>query len=215
MGRIVDTRKHEAILEAAGNLFLEKGFAATSIEAIAAQAGVSKVTIYNQFQTKERLFREAVSQECAQLDVELSWGENAGSLRDELINFGASLNAFLDRPELLQFQSRLEADLVEYPEIGTAFLNAGPRHVHASLAEILTAEENDGRIMTSAIDDAAEQLISMCRGMGDLEMRFGHVPSQEQTSKRIAAAVDLFLSVYGCEDKGPVQKPDERNSCHG
>lgn len=215
MARTADPRKYEVILEAAANLFLKHGYAAASIEAIANSAGVSKVTIYNRFETKERLFRKAVTRLCTQLQVELSWDRRATSLRDALMNFGQALNTFLDRPELVQFQRRLSADLKDHPEIGKVFLDAGPRHVHASLAELLTAAENDRRIATSGINDAAEQLVSMCRGLGDLERRFGLTPSKEETTRRVEAAVDMFLSVYGQNSLGSEYKPDEGTGSHG
>src|SRR5271157_5550787 len=44
------------ITEAAAALFLSKGYLATSMDEIAAQAGVSKQTIYKHFADKERLF---------------------------------------------------------------------------------------------------------------------------------------------------------------
>lgn len=48
--------KHESILEAAIGEFSEKGFELASMERIAEVAGVSKVTVYNHFATKEKLF---------------------------------------------------------------------------------------------------------------------------------------------------------------
>lgn len=50
----------EEILKAAMQVFVEKGFAATRLETVAALAGVSKGTLYLYFETKEQLFREAV-----------------------------------------------------------------------------------------------------------------------------------------------------------
>ncbi|HAL89775.1 MAG TPA: transcriptional regulator, partial [Erythrobacter sp.] len=55
-GRPTDEAKRDAILGAAGASFLEHGFAASSIEQIAADAGVSKVTVYNRFGDKRGLF---------------------------------------------------------------------------------------------------------------------------------------------------------------
>ncbi|MEP6723868.1 MAG: TetR/AcrR family transcriptional regulator [Variovorax sp.] len=50
----------EAFLEAATQSFLDKGYASTSIEAIARDAGVAKITIYRQFENKHALFREVI-----------------------------------------------------------------------------------------------------------------------------------------------------------
>jgi len=50
------------LVEAAFALFLEKGFAATRIEDVAARAGVGKGTLYLYYQSKEQLLRAAVEQ---------------------------------------------------------------------------------------------------------------------------------------------------------
>ena len=66
-GRPIDAAKRTAILQAAIHAFFEHGFAAASIEQIAADAGVSKVTVYNQFGDKRALFTGAVEQECSRM----------------------------------------------------------------------------------------------------------------------------------------------------
>ena len=52
--------KRQAIIDAAQRVFLAQGFASSSVDAIAAAAGVSKQTIYNHFGDKEALFRAVV-----------------------------------------------------------------------------------------------------------------------------------------------------------
>ena len=54
-------------MEAAIAAFFERGYAATSIEQIAAEAGVSKVTVYSHFGDKRALFTAAVETECERL----------------------------------------------------------------------------------------------------------------------------------------------------
>ena len=52
--------KRAAILEAAKALFIRNAFAGTSMDAIAAEAGVSKLTVYSHFGDKDNLFREVI-----------------------------------------------------------------------------------------------------------------------------------------------------------
>jgi AcrR family transcriptional regulator len=51
------TPKQEAILQGAVRVFLQSGYAGTSMDRVAAEAGVSKQTIYSHFQDKEGLFK--------------------------------------------------------------------------------------------------------------------------------------------------------------
>jgi AcrR family transcriptional regulator len=53
-GKLRETLMHTAL-----HSFLERGFEATSLEAIARDAKVAKITIYRQFGSKTQLFREA------------------------------------------------------------------------------------------------------------------------------------------------------------
>ena len=57
-----DLAKRQAIVEAAARSFFDIGYAATSIEQVAADAGVSKVTIYNHFTDKRGLFAASPSE---------------------------------------------------------------------------------------------------------------------------------------------------------
>ena len=59
-GRPKDPAKRKAILEAAETLFLRNGYDGSSMDAIAAEAGVSKLTVYSHFTDKETLFAFAV-----------------------------------------------------------------------------------------------------------------------------------------------------------
>ncbi|MEP6899717.1 MAG: helix-turn-helix domain-containing protein, partial [Rhodanobacter sp.] len=52
--------KRAAILSAAKALFIRNAFAGTSMDAIAADAGVSKLTVYSHFGDKDNLFREVI-----------------------------------------------------------------------------------------------------------------------------------------------------------
>jgi AcrR family transcriptional regulator len=53
-------RNHQAIIEAAYNLFLEQGFAATSVRQIAGRAGLALGGIYNHFASKEAIFSDLI-----------------------------------------------------------------------------------------------------------------------------------------------------------
>jgi TetR/AcrR family transcriptional repressor of mexJK operon len=59
-GRPKDMEKRAAILAAAKALFIRNAFAGTSMDAIAADAGVSKLTVYSHFGDKDNLFREVI-----------------------------------------------------------------------------------------------------------------------------------------------------------
>ncbi len=77
-----ERRKQERpgeLLAAALELFVEKGFAATRVEEVAARAGVSKGTLFLYFPTKEELFKAVVRENIAGRFIE--WNEEFGDFK--------------------------------------------------------------------------------------------------------------------------------------
>jgi TetR/AcrR family transcriptional repressor of mexJK operon len=202
-GRPLDSAKRQAIIDTASHHFFHNGYAATSIEQVAADAGVSKVTIYNQFGDKRALFGAAVECECEKMRGHFSLEAMPhGTIRDRLTAIGEAIFAFLFRPEMIQFERRIAAETEHDPAIGAAFLEAGPWRMKHAFAAYLEREATAGAL---AIPDpmlAAEQFVSLCKGMGDLEHRFGAVVTPEASRRRIAGAVEVFLAAYGTADRG-------------
>ncbi|WP_336987355.1 TetR/AcrR family transcriptional regulator [Altererythrobacter aquiaggeris] len=198
LGRPADTEKHEAIIAAASDAFFKHGYAATSIEHIAASAGVSKVTIYNNFDGKRGLFTAAVELECENMRQHFSLDNlGGGSLREMLTIIGEAMAAFLSRPEMVQFERRIAAETEHDPAIGAAFLAAGPHRMKKAFAAFISANDAAGTLRVDDAGLAAEQFVSMCKGMGDLDRRFGHPGDPERDRMRIVGAVEVFLKAYG------------------
>jgi TetR/AcrR family transcriptional repressor of mexJK operon len=203
LGRPVDTTKSATILDAARHEFFNVGFAQSSIESIATRAGVSKVTVYNRFKTKEALFAAAVSNECAVMRQALSVeATSGGTIRERLVHFGMEMVAFLWRDEMVRFERHLAVEVEHNPEIGLLFLDAGPRRLHQALSQLLDEAVADGELVIDDTDQAAEHLSGMIKGLADLERRFGANVSMTKipdpkAAKRVNSAVDLFLKSYG------------------
>ncbi|WP_379923417.1 TetR/AcrR family transcriptional regulator [Erythrobacter sp. R86502] len=208
-GRPLDAAKRTAIIEAAARQFFHHGYAATAIEQIAADANVSKVTIYNHFGDKRALFAAAVGRECEKMRGHFTLDDAVpGSIRERLLAIGQGILAFLFRPEMIQFERRIAAETEADPAIGEAFLEAGPWRMKHGFAEYLCQEMAAGELMIPDPVMAAEQFVSLCKGMGDVERRFGASVTAEQRERRIVAAVDMFLAAYGAS--AHVQRPQDR-----
>ncbi|MHC1789107.1 TetR/AcrR family transcriptional regulator [Solidesulfovibrio sp.] len=99
----VETR--QAILDAAVDLIIQNGFRATSMRAIARQAGVGDATVYNYFPTKEAIFYAYYEGRFAQAAVSLQQAEGLAeyTLQERLqALFEELLRAFLPDREFLQ-----------------------------------------------------------------------------------------------------------------
>jgi TetR/AcrR family transcriptional repressor of mexJK operon len=196
-GRPLDAAKRARVVEAAAHHFFHNGYAATAIEQVAADAGVSKVTIYNQFGDKRALFTAAVECECEKIRGHFSLdGTDRGPIRARLIEIGQAMCAFLSRPEMIQFERRIAAETESDPAIGAAFLEAGPWRMKQAFGAWLMREVEAGALAIVDPMLAAEQFVSMCKGMGDLERRFGVVIGGAERDRRVDGAVDVFLAAY-------------------
>ncbi|MGB3738693.1 MAG: TetR/AcrR family transcriptional regulator [Pontixanthobacter sp.] len=197
IGRPADAAKREAMLAAASTAFFHSGYAATSIEQVAADAGVSKVTIYNHFSDKSGLFTAAVEHECAKLSGHFSIDQmHDGTLEDRFAQIGTAMGAFLSRPEMIQFERRIAAETEHNPALGIAFLDAGPRQMKAQFTRLLERLVAEDELVIADPALAAEQFVGMCKGLGDLERRFGASHDAARDRERIAGAVTVFLAAY-------------------
>ena len=184
-------------MSAASESFFAHGFAASSIEQIAADAGVSKVTVYNRFGDKRGLFTATVERECERIRGSMEVPKiPSGSLRDRLTAIGEAMVTFLSRPKMVQFERRVAAETEHEPAVGAAFLAAGPHRMKKAFAALLQAMHEAGDIEIDDPELAAEQFASMCKGMGDLERRFGAPDDPKRNRERIEGAVEVFCRAY-------------------
>jgi TetR/AcrR family transcriptional regulator of autoinduction and epiphytic fitness len=101
----------EAIVEAAQRLFLERGFGAVSMDELAEAAGVARRTLYNQFASKEEIFREMLLKVSGQLEDAFPPGiETQGDVEDVLRLIARMILELHKRPEYLGFLRMVVAD---------------------------------------------------------------------------------------------------------
>jgi len=102
------------LIEAARQEFCRDGFRGTSVDRIAAAAGVAKQTLYNHFPSKEALFEETIRVGVRDIVVEL--GDAPGDLRKRLVAFSYALRQKLLSPEGLDWYRTGDLDLAADPE---------------------------------------------------------------------------------------------------
>src|SRR3954447_19961280 len=123
-------RKRTAITAAATTLFLRGGYRGTSMDEIAAAAGVSKQTLYKQFSGKERLFTGVVeAMVTAAGDPVHRAGralEPTGDLEADLRALARQQLELVLQPSLMQLRRLVIAEAGRLPEPGRAFYELGP-----------------------------------------------------------------------------------------
>jgi TetR/AcrR family transcriptional regulator of autoinduction and epiphytic fitness len=112
----------EVIVAAATRLFLERGFGAVSMDELAAAAGVARRTLYNQFASKEEIFREMLQRVSAQLEHAFPPGiETQGDVEAVLRLVGGMILKLHKNRDYLGFLRMVVADSRQFPWIAEEF----------------------------------------------------------------------------------------------
>jgi len=192
-------RKIAKILTAARTEFFANGFAGASIEAIAALAEVSKVTIYSWFKTKENLFVEVVKSECRHMSENLVGDHlKTRSLRETLLFAAEHMLGVLMDDEKVRFDRILAAEVNRDPKIGEFFLDNGPRALLQNLVDLLKISREKGEIQSTDLVSSAEMFVSLVMGRIDMFLRYGEKIKMTAPQKRERAkhAVNAWMLIH-------------------
>lgn len=192
--------KRQQIIEGAAAVFNEAGYDGASMSRIAEQAGVSKGTLYNYFESKSALFAAFVERETSE---RIAWIMQSAETEPDVATFltGVArrlIAAFLSR----SFQTLhriIVSEATKFPHLARIYYETGHRRGCAELAGWLSAETRKGRL---AVDDpflAAEQFSALCKTrlwmcqILDVESRV----SDDEIDSVAEASVRMFLNTYG------------------
>ena len=194
-GRPKDLEKRAAILDAAKRLFPTHGFDGVSMDAIARDAGVSKLTVYSHFKDKDSLFSEAVRERCAeQLPDELFASPPKGPLRRQLRSIAGGFFALLMSEESLALHRMLAQQRTD-STLARLFWDAGPRRIQEGFAQFLQTQVDAGALRIPDTRRAASQFFSLLKGEMHAQEMFGCCGPlvSRDVEAHLDATVDFFL----------------------
>ncbi|MAX01122.1 MAG: hypothetical protein CMN72_16095 [Sphingomonas sp.] len=187
-------------MQAARELFFERGFGGTTIEEVAAQAGVSKVTVYKRFCDKETLFENCVRKEIGRLAEAFDGGSvhSSEGLECRLNDFGMKLMGFLTRANYVALDRVLSQEFAMMPELGRRLYQAGPAQSRAKLAEVLAEACDEGILACEDPVRAASDLLSLWRGAIEVELKFAIRRNIDEATARdhVEHGTRTFLRAY-------------------
>ena len=198
-GRPKDLEKGAAILEAAKRLFIAQGFDGTSMDQIAAGAGVSKLTVYSHFGDKETLFAAAAKAYCEQkLPSTLFEAHPEVPLRERLMQIARAFFTMVSAPEAVAGHRILCTPQMADSPIPRMFWEAGPKRVQHAFAGLLRARVAAGELAIDDVDRAASQFFTLLKGEPHAQLVFGcGCEGSGDLQAHLDASVDLFLRAYG------------------
>jgi TetR/AcrR family transcriptional repressor of mexJK operon len=214
------TRKREAILEAATELFLTREYAGTSMEDIASAAAVSKQTVYKHFSDKQTLFREvalgSVGPVGGAFQAEVAAAAEAADVPSALHELARHYIDAVLNPVLLRRRQLVLREAGRFPDLARKYHESGPRRTIEVLTAALVRLAERGEL---AVDDSrvaathfaylviAEPLdTAMFRGAGRRRTR-------RELHALADAGVKVFLTAYGRKaEAGQVPEAASSNS---
>jgi AcrR family transcriptional regulator len=204
--------KRQSILETAVTVFCREGYGGTNIDMIAAEAAVSRQTIYNNYRDKESLFRAVVAQVTERSNA--VFFETLSTFPDHPQNLEADLLAFATRLSMNCICSRegrslrrmIQNEGERYPELFATWRQDGPGKVWAALAARFARLAHAGYLDMTDPDVAARQFLAL--NSADLQLSFllGDTPNEEQVRAASANAVRTFLRAYGRKKAVPARQ---------
>jgi AcrR family transcriptional regulator len=196
-------RKRRAILEAATTAFLSRGYLGTSMDEIAAQAQVSKQTVYKHFADKQSLFTEIVT--CTVNEIsdpvysEVLRLADSGDLEADLRDLARRLVARVMQPRLLELRRLVIAEASRFPELGRAFYERGPGRTIAALTSVFEQLAAAGALR---LDDPAlaaahfNWLIISAPVNQAMMLGSDSIPGRRELNRNADAGVRVFLAAY-------------------
>ena len=201
-GRPKDMGKRTAILEAAKQLFVQHGYEGTSMDAVAAEAGVSKLTVYSHFGDKDRLFREAIRARCQALIPDALFHGNGDGIRAALLQIAQAHADAMVSAEAIGTWRAIVSDCREgNPRLGQLLWEEGPARGHALMEQFLETAVAAGELDIPDVHRAAVQFLALLKGDMHLKRLFGCEGDCLETIERevranVVAAVEMFLRAY-------------------
>jgi len=198
------TRKRRAILEAATTAFLRNGYLGTSMDEIAALAGVSKQTVYKHFTDKERLFTEivvsTVDEASDPVYEEVLELEDSGDVGADLRDLARRQLVVVMQPRLMQLRRLVIGEVGRFPELGRTFYERGPGRTMAVLADAFArlAERGVLQLQDPLLAAAHFNWLIMSAPM-NRAMLLGHdePPAPAELDRYADSGVQVFLAAYG------------------
>ena len=205
-------QKRGQILDAARTLFLARGYAHTSTEAVRREAGISKETLYRYYRTKEDLFADVLRRltlehlyQPFQADEMLPQiqademlpqkGASREQLQKVLRRLAKEIAETMMQPDYLALLRIVVAESTRFPALGELFRKTVPEQGIAAIVELLKRLRKKGLVAKIDAEAAARMLLGslLTYALIDGILNSDNKSPLPPAPRRIRAIADLFV----------------------
>lgn len=194
-GRPKSEEKKQQIMQAASTLFLECGFAATSMDLVANRAGVSKQTVYSHFANKDALYVAVIGDKCAEYCFdEENVSLNEDSLEESLTQLGTQFVKLITDPIVIATYKTLIGGTNTNQHVTELFYSTGTVRGLKLLVDFLTKQEKHP-VKESKAKPLAAMFFNTLKGEYHMKGLLGlpYDLSEEQLQKHVENTVSWLI----------------------
>ncbi|TIS40015.1 MAG: TetR/AcrR family transcriptional regulator, partial [Mesorhizobium sp.] len=200
-------RSHEAkrisVVDAAASVFCREGYAGANIDLIAAEAGVSRQTVYNHHGDKEKLFMAIVRDLTERCNAGIfatiaTFPDQPADLEADLVAFAVRMNRNCICNRDGRFLRKLiQAEGERYPELFAEWREQGPGRTWSALAARFARLAYAGHLSIDDPDVAARQFLALVNAELQTTFMLGGIPTEEEVLRSATNGVRTFLAAFG------------------
>lgn len=200
-----------SVVDAAASVFCREGYAGANIDLIAAEAGVSRQTVYNHHGDKENLFVAVVRDLTERCNAGIfatiaSFPDQPTDLEADLIAFAVRMNRNCICNRDGRFLRKLiQAEGERYPELFAEWREQGPGRTWSALAARFARLAFAGHLSIGDPDVAARQFLALVNAELQITFMLGGMPTEEEVLRSATNGVRTFLSAFA-RKKSPAGK---------
>ena len=193
--------RDQRLIEVATRLFLDRGYDATSLDAVAEAARVSKPTVYSRYGDKRGLFAEVLRREIDRwlaplseaAEVQLTRSSDI-SVEQRLIEVGREMLNFTCGPDAVAFSRMMTSQAINFPDIAKLGKEEGWLKAVSTTARFFDHLVAQGAMDVEDTGIAAEVFLDVVVGHTHRMATFGTPLEMKSAEKRMRSAIRLFLA---------------------
>ncbi|MCE1175040.1 MAG: TetR/AcrR family transcriptional regulator [Propionibacteriales bacterium] len=190
--------KREQISTAARRLFLADGFANTSMDAVTAEAGVSKQTLYTYFPTKVDLLAEVLIGSVRELGIRPAANnpppETLADLRRTLLGLATMFTRSLMQPDAIALMRLILGEAFRVAELRVAVREALPGQLLGLTSRLLQQASDRGLIAITDLDVSSRFFVGSIMAYVALDGFLSVEPAAPPSPAKLELIIDTFLA---------------------
>ncbi len=196
--RAAAAQRDERLLTVAAAMFMERGFDATSMDAVAEAACVGKATLYARYRDKEALFadvfRRQVTRLLAPFEALAAQAIMADNVEDMLYHIGHQLLLCALTPDAIAITRILSAQARRFPDLARLAHEGGWSRSLTMISAVFSRLTAAGLVRIAEPEMAADMFLCLVLGRNTRLAAFNlPLPGEAALAQRVRFAVRLFL----------------------